>query len=542
MADTRSPSEPRIEPEAVESKGNPLSAAASAGTGREEAAGTVSGAGASPEVAKATESTPIASVTALPVDGVADRGFDDEGKGSGDARHPLASALNRGAAGGRSAASPAVAAPVIAPTPAAVLKAPKARGRWLAVSAAVVALAAAGLSISGPSLRPEIAAQLTRQFGEQRWIAIATGTALPPPPDAVTITLSALDQRLSGLVSLINQNSGQNGTSLDPATLRALAQALGQPLPPPQPSPEAPRIAALEQQIGELTSRLVASEAALKQTEAALTASLTESLATGLAEATAREVASAKAISDELSGRLSEITQTQAANHEALVREGQALAASLNGRLEDGAAAALARIATVEQSLQEQQAAVGSRLDAIAAEAGRVDDAFKLALLSRLRFAFELSTPFDEDVAALASLWKTDEAETRAAIQTLAGLANKGVSSMSRLQRDLMVVMNGIVQLHTAPAPGWIDQATVMLGITAEPPPSQADTLREQGRVIAQEIHNGKVGSALWKLRALEVPLDARAQAWVQEANRRMAADEALATLTNRILKSTGGA
>ena len=54
-------------------------------------------------------------------------------------------------------------------------------------------------------------------------------------------------------------------------------------------------------------------------------------------------------------------------------------------------------------------------------------------------------------------------------------------------------------------------------------------------------MRGGQLASALWKLRALDIPLNEAVQAWIVEANKRLAADQAVRTLTGLAFRQVEG-
>ncbi|WP_448191847.1 hypothetical protein [Azospirillum sp. sgz301742] len=386
--------------------------------------------------------------------------------------------------------------PATAPVPVERPPVSRARGGGMATFAALIALAAAGVSIAGPSLRPYLAEQLTARYGEHELIGILTGTAAPKPKNAVQLDLAAFDRRVEALAQALGGAPG--GTAVDAATLATLTKALGQPLPDQGPSPEARKLADLEARVAALTSRLDERLAALEQS---------------IGEA----AAAAKSVGGELGARLSAAEQALAA-------------AQAQGA---GDLAALAERLTAVDRLV---AGVDERSVSLAA---RSASAPLLALVTRIRFALEMSEPFAEEVSALSAL-AGDDPEARAALDSLNGVAAQGVANLPRLQRQLAPLLARIVESERAAGSSWYTRATSLFFWSAATP-SRADMLSERVDAIARDMRGGQLSSALWKLRALEAPLGEGVQAWIAEANSRLAADQALRTLTGVAFRRAKG-
>lgn len=414
--------------------------------------------------------------------------------------------------------------------------APRARGGGVAVFGALVALAAAGASIAGPSLRPYLAEQLTARFGEHELIGVLTGTAAPKPAapepaapkpnDAVQIDLAAFDRRVEALAQALAQ-AQPAGSSADPATLSALVTALGQPLPAPTPapaptpSPEAGRLDGLEGRLTALNERLDA---------------LDRRLGEAAAEAAAGAAKAQADLAARLEPRLETAVQTGTAQSqrsdaleqalETAKRQGSANLDALAGRLDE-------RIAAADRRLAELEAR-----DARAAAAN--DVAALLTLVSRIRLSIELAEPFAAEVKALATVAGSD-ADARAALEALGTVAAQGVPNLPRLQRALTPLLAAIVETERAAgASSWYTHAATLL-TWSEPAPSRADILAEKTEGIARDLRSGQLSGAVWKLRALDVPLGEGVQGWIAEANRRAVADQALRTLTELAFRRIQG-
>lgn len=392
-----------------------------------------------------------------------------------------------------------------APTAAPAERAPakRARGSGMATFAALVALAAAGVSIAGPSLRPYLAEQLTARYGEHELIGILTGTAAPKPKNAVQLDLAAFDLRVAALGQALGGAPG--GTAVDAGTLAVLAKALGQPLPDRGPSPEARKLVELDAQVAALTSRLEARLDALDQRIGAAAAA----------------AAAAQSVGGELGTRLTAAEQAAAAQAGRADALEQALAAAQ--RQGAGEVAALAeRLTAVDRLVAE----VDERSAHLAARNG---SAALLGLVTRIRFALEMSDSFAEEAGALSALIGNDP-DARAALDALNTVAAQGVPNLPRLQRRLAPLLVNIVESEKAAHSSWYTRATSFFWSSATP--SNVDALRERVDGIARDLRGGQLSSAVWKLRALETPLGEGVQAWIIDANKRLVADQALRTLT----------
>lgn len=403
--------------------------------------------------------------------------------------------------------APRISAPPVhaaAPAPVERAAARRARGGGMATFAALVALAAAGVSIAGPSLRPYLAEQLTARYGEHELIGILTGTAAPKPKDAVQLDLAAFDRRVAALGQALGGTPG--GTAVDAATLAALTKALGQPLPDQGPSPEARKLAELEARVAALSSRLDARLDALDQR---------------IGE-TAAAAAAAQSTGGELGARLTSAEQADTAQARRADALEQALAATQRQGAGDLAAFA-ERLATMDRLVAD----IEERGVRLAAKSGAPS---LLALVTRIRFALEMSDPFAEEAGALPALIGNDP-DARAALDALNTVAAQGVPNLPRLQRALAPLLANIVDSEKAAGSSWYTRATSLLFWSAETS-SRTDTLSERVDGIARDMRGGQLASAVWKLRALEAPLGEGVQEWIAEANKRLTADQALRTLT----------
>lgn len=371
-----------------------------------------------------------------------------------------------------------------------------------AVVAASVALVAAGVSIAGPSLRPYLADQLTARFGPHPIIGILTGTAEPKPKDSVQIDLAAFDQRMAVLAQAL---AGREEPSPDAA---ALVKALGQPMPERVPSPEARKLSELEERFAALGARLDTLDQRLGEH------------ATG----------AAKGRSD-MEARLAGVEQAGAAQTQRTDGLDQSVAA-IRQEGEDRAAALSERISGLDRRVAE----FDERSAALTVRSGA---AAMLTLVSRVRLAMEMSEPFVEDVSALAALVGGD-ADARAAVAALGAVAARGVANLPRLQRTLTPLLANLVEAEKAAAAPWYTRASSLI-LWSQPASPRADALGEKVAAITRDLRAGQLSGALWKLRALDAPMGEGMQAWIADANRRLAADQALRTLTELAFRRTQG-
>ena len=295
-------------------------------------------------------------------------------------------------------------------------------------------------------------------------------------------TSEAVTQRLAEL---------ENGLSDLSATVAQLQDAV--------PAADA----AGDQVVAELTSRIGALEAQLRQAQAA-----------------GQEV-------ERLAGRLGAVEQQ--------IGAGQEQTAGLTDEI---------------VALSGQVGALSTRMDVLAETVDQLQDrvvtsedrrtrAATLALIiAQLDAALDGGEPFEEVLDGLRALGVDDPAVVEA-IDTLETAAASGVPSLPELRNSFDRIANDVV--HAAQAPdgdGLLDQAAgnLMRLVTVRPVGADAEGDSAAARVARSEaaLAEGDLARAVAELEGLEGAAAEAAAPWLAEARARLAAQAALAALQDR--------
>jgi hypothetical protein len=222
--------------------------------------------------------------------------------------------------------------------------------------------------------------------------------------------------------------------------------------------------------------------------------------------------------------------------------------AALDKSSRGGDPAARAGLETQLQALAQTTAQTGDRLakletrrDAVTSE--RSDTALLLAI-GQLRAQIETSLPFAAALGAVMALGRRDP-QVQETLAPLKATAEKGIPSRAVLaQRFEQEVV--AAALHAAPAAeagsvGWGAwfQAKLRGLVTIRPvggagaearDPTDASLARAEAALAG-----GDLGGAVAAAESLPAPAAAAAQAWLAEARQRLAAEQAVAQLTESV-------
>ncbi|MDP6688874.1 MAG: mitofilin family membrane protein [Alphaproteobacteria bacterium] len=369
-------------------------------------------------------------------------------------------------------------------------------GRGPLVVLGIVVLLAVGLYFAWPALQPRLLA------------------LLPQPAAEAMESVRALDKRVAQLEAA--------NARLD-AAVAAVKETLG----------------GFAKQLGDLSQGVVDGDmlAALSEKLAAVEDTLSQ-LGQEAGEGGAAALAALSSEMEALKARLSEQAdagtagQTNAPNEEftALARQVTALGDE-NKALRQDVAALQARLQRLEQSVLQSEQRQSARLKT------GVGEGLVLAL-GQLRQTVLSGTPYDADLAAVASLMGEDQA-LRKAVAALAPWAKQGVPTMRALSDGFPAMTRAVLQAE----PGGTDSfwrrtlrrvtSLVTVRRVGEVEGAEADAVlaRAERRLAA-----GELAASAALVEGLPEPGRAAARRWLDQAKARLGAMAALASLQSRAI------
>jgi hypothetical protein len=286
------------------------------------------------------------------------------------------------------------------------------------------------------------------------------------------------------------------------------------------------RLAALENQL----SSLAAAVAELEQAGGAATGTATNRITGQVADLEQRvgQVAGAADQVRALSGKvdaLSEQVTSGGAQTEAVAKDVAALtgqASQLSERVEE--------LAVEVGPLQARVTAVEERISTAGNRSGR---AATLALLAgQLETAIDQAQAYEAPLDSLRALG-ADDAVIGEAAARLAPSAASGVPSQAELRRSFAPTANDIVHAARAPKGGGVLEraaGNLMSLVTVRPVGADVEGDDPAARVARAEakLADGDLAGAVAELQGLEGPAAEAAAPWLERAQARLAAQDAL--------------
>ena len=198
---------------------------------------------------------------------------------------------------------------------------------------------------------------------------------------------------------------------------------------------------------------------------------------------------------------------------------------------------------TIDERFQAMESRISERVKALEDRPRGVEAklaAFVLAV-GQLRIALQTDSPFGSALESVSAAAPEDSMIAES-IAVLAPLASSGVESFGRLQRRFDPVVVAIVRA-AAKQPGdtWIDKTIARLselitvrrvGTAVEGDGADAVVARAEAR-----LKDGELAAAVSELGRLDGAAAEAAEAWLNSANQRLAADKALIRLESRAIK-----
>ncbi len=198
---------------------------------------------------------------------------------------------------------------------------------------------------------------------------------------------------------------------------------------------------------------------------------------------------------------------------------------------------------TIDERFQAMESRIGDRVKALESRPRGVEAklaAFVLAV-GQLRIALQTDSPFGSALESVSAAAPEDSMIAES-IAVLTPLASSGVESFGRLQRRFDPVVVAIVRAAAKP-PGdtWIDKTIARLselitvrrvGTAVEGDGADAVVARAEAR-----LKDGELAAAVSELGRLDGAAAEAAEAWLNSANQRLAADKALIRLESRAIK-----
>jgi hypothetical protein len=213
-----------------------------------------------------------------------------------------------------------------------------------------------------------------------------------------------------------------------------------------------------------------------------------------------------------------------------------------------GDPAAVQELQTTTSKLDAAVADLDARLGKISASAGdnRADQALVLGL-GQLRQSLLGSAPFAADLAAVTAL-AHDRPEVAAALEPLATDAARGIPSLAILQQRFAARAGAIANAGTSPPPAENDWGGIALAklrglVTVRRVGSAAVIGGGPQAAVAtaeQALAAGDLAGAVAALATLTGDAAAAAKPWLDDANRRLAAETALDKATGLVTARLG--
>ena len=198
------------------------------------------------------------------------------------------------------------------------------------------------------------------------------------------------------------------------------------------------------------------------------------------------------------------------------------------------------RLAGLERSQNEKASEVTQRLAGIErAQSERASDAQTAAVtiaLTNLKRAVSDGKPFATELTAIESL-----SSKKLPVSQLAPYKDTGVPSLSQLQREFAdTVRDVIVKHYHGKAESFMDEilSRARGAIQVKPTGSAGDTVEAVLGRMEKALKAGDVKGALTESAALEGPAKEELQTWLEHAQARAAADEAVRKTDQELLAS----
>lgn len=223
--------------------------------------------------------------------------------------------------------------------------------------------------------------------------------------------------------------------------------------------------------------------------------------------------------------------------------------ASINRRLE-----ALEGSAAAGGALQQSMQQVRNRLEELEQQAAQArsaakDDSQALVLaVAQLRDSVRRGVPYADDLEALRKI-ADENGEIASSLSQLEGRAATGVPTLAALSRRFDAMAGKLVNAAQAGADAsWWEQAAERVGSLVTFRRKDGSVGGAEGAVAQAEqlLDQGDLKAAVNVLEGLSPKLDANAKKvldpWLDDANARLAAERALATLHVRAISALGEA
>jgi hypothetical protein len=198
------------------------------------------------------------------------------------------------------------------------------------------------------------------------------------------------------------------------------------------------------------------------------------------------------------------------------------------------------RLAGLERSQNEKASEVTQRLAGIErTQSERASDARTAAValaLTNLKRAVSDGKPFATELTAIESL-----SSKKLPVSQLAPYKDTGVPSLSQLQREFAdTVRDVIVKHYHGKAESFMDEilSRARGAIQVKPTGSAGDTVEAVLGRMETALKTGDVKGALTESAALEGPAKAELQTWLEHAQARAVADEAVRKTDQELLAS----
>jgi hypothetical protein len=198
------------------------------------------------------------------------------------------------------------------------------------------------------------------------------------------------------------------------------------------------------------------------------------------------------------------------------------------------------RLAGLERSQNEKASEVAQRLAGIErTQSERASDARTAAVtiaLTNLKRAVSDGKPFATELTSIESL-----SSGKLPVSQLAPYKDTGVPSLSQLQREFAdAVRDVIVKHYHGKAESFMDEilSRARGAIQVKPTGSAGDTVEAVLGRMEKALKAGDVKGALTESAALEGPAKEELQTWLEHAQARAAADEAVRKTDQELLAS----
>ena len=198
------------------------------------------------------------------------------------------------------------------------------------------------------------------------------------------------------------------------------------------------------------------------------------------------------------------------------------------------------RLAGLERSQNEKASEVTQRLAGIErSQSERASDARTAAAtiaLTNLKRAVSDGKPFAAELTAIESL-----SSEKLPISQLAPYKDTGVPSLSQLQREFTDIVHDVIVKHYhGKAESFMDEVLSRArgAIQVTPTGSAGDTVEAVLGRMESALKAGDVKSALTESAGLEGPAKEELQTWLEHAQARATADEAVRKTDQELLAS----